>query len=98
MVTIPPSPVVIVLRGCKEKVDISECLQEPIEALPEGDWYCDFCRNDASEIVQAGEQVRYCASWTGQMRHQHVAQVGPPAQQRGDQLDCDHCHGVLQAC
>ena len=33
VVTTPPSPVVILFRGCKEKVEISECLQDPIFIL-----------------------------------------------------------------
>ena len=28
--TIPPSPVVILFKGCSENVEISECLQQPI--------------------------------------------------------------------
>jgi hypothetical protein len=30
VVITPPSPEVIVFNGCKEKVEISACLQEPI--------------------------------------------------------------------
>ena len=36
-----------------------DCLEEPIETLPEDDWYCPECRNDPSDIVQAGERVKY---------------------------------------
>ena len=35
------------------------CLDPPLEAVPtEEDWYCSNCKNDASEIVQAGEGLK----------------------------------------
>ncbi len=35
------------------------CLDPPLEEVPDDDWYCPTCKNDASEIVQDGEMVRY---------------------------------------
>jgi E3 ubiquitin-protein ligase UHRF1 len=29
-----------------------ECLDPPLDTIPEDDWYCPDCKNDASEIVQ----------------------------------------------
>jgi len=35
------------------------CLSPPLEAVPaEEDWYCSNCKNDVSEIVQAGEGLK----------------------------------------
>ena len=35
------------------------CLDPPLEAVPaEEDWYCSNCKNDVSEIVQAGEGLK----------------------------------------
>lgn len=28
------------------------CLDPPLDTIPEDDWYCPDCKNDASEIVQ----------------------------------------------
>lgn len=39
-----------------------ECIENPIESideLPEGDWYCDDCRNDPNQIVGPGERMKY---------------------------------------
>ena len=35
------------------------CLDPPLEEIPEGDFYCPNCKNDASEIVNKGERVKY---------------------------------------
>jgi E3 ubiquitin-protein ligase UHRF1 len=29
-----------------------KCLDPPLESIPDDDWYCPDCKNDASEIVQ----------------------------------------------
>ncbi|XP_036378157.1 E3 ubiquitin-protein ligase UHRF1 [Megalops cyprinoides] len=35
------------------------CLNPPLTAIPEDeDWYCPECRNDASEVVLAGEKLK----------------------------------------
>lgn len=35
------------------------CLNPPLEKIPEDDeWYCPTCRNDASEVIKAGEKLR----------------------------------------
>ncbi|XP_075683817.1 E3 ubiquitin-protein ligase UHRF1-like [Rhinoderma darwinii] len=35
------------------------CLRPPLSALPDiDDWYCPDCRNDASEVVLAGEKLK----------------------------------------
>lgn len=35
------------------------CLKPPLEQLPEEDeWYCYLCKNDASEVVKAGEKLK----------------------------------------
>ena len=35
------------------------CLDPPLSAVPEeDDWYCSRCKNDATEIVQAGEALK----------------------------------------
>ncbi|XP_076009168.1 E3 ubiquitin-protein ligase UHRF1 [Genypterus blacodes] len=35
------------------------CLDPPLTAIPEDeDWYCPGCRNDASEVVLAGEKLK----------------------------------------
>ena len=31
------------------------CLDPPLDVIPDDDWYCPDCKNDANEIVQAGE-------------------------------------------
>jgi E3 ubiquitin-protein ligase UHRF1 len=31
------------------------CLDPPLKSIPEDDWYCPDCKNDANEIFQAGE-------------------------------------------
>ena len=35
------------------------CLDPPLEEIPEDDFYCPHCKNDASEIVNKGEMVKY---------------------------------------
>ncbi|TRY97138.1 hypothetical protein DNTS_032791, partial [Danionella cerebrum] len=35
------------------------CLNPPLSTIPEDeDWYCPTCKNDSSEVVQAGEKLR----------------------------------------
>ncbi|NWT18498.1 UHRF1 ligase, partial [Vireo altiloquus] len=34
------------------------CLNPPLSRIPEEDWYCPECRNDASEVVLAGEKLK----------------------------------------
>ncbi|NWY44877.1 UHRF1 ligase, partial [Sylvia atricapilla] len=34
------------------------CLKPPLSRIPEEDWYCPECRNDASEVVLAGEKLK----------------------------------------
>jgi len=34
------------------------CLNPPLEKIPEGDWYCPDCKNDADEVISAGQKVR----------------------------------------
>ncbi|NXR47120.1 UHRF1 ligase, partial [Hippolais icterina] len=34
------------------------CLSPPLSRIPEEDWYCPECRNDASEVVLAGEKLK----------------------------------------
>uniref|UniRef100_A0AAY4BDI0 E3 ubiquitin-protein ligase UHRF n=1 Tax=Denticeps clupeoides TaxID=299321 RepID=A0AAY4BDI0_9TELE len=35
------------------------CLNPPLQSIPEDeDWYCPDCRNDASEVVLAGEKLK----------------------------------------
>ncbi|KAK3723807.1 hypothetical protein QZH41_019484, partial [Actinostola sp. cb2023] len=35
------------------------CLDPPLEEIPDvDDWYCPLCKNDASEIINAGEKLR----------------------------------------
>ncbi|NXQ49218.1 UHRF1 ligase, partial [Catharus fuscescens] len=34
------------------------CLQPPLSRIPDEDWYCPECRNDASEVVLAGEKLK----------------------------------------
>ena len=36
-----------------------ECLEEPLETIPEDDWYCPDCFNDPTQIVGKDERVRY---------------------------------------
>jgi len=33
------------------------CHNPPLEAVPEGDFYCALCRNDSTEIIQPGQRV-----------------------------------------
>ncbi|XP_014673331.1 PREDICTED: E3 ubiquitin-protein ligase UHRF1-like [Priapulus caudatus] len=36
------------------------CLDPPLEAIPDVDeWYCPLCKNDASEVVKAGEKLKH---------------------------------------
>ena len=35
------------------------CLDPPLEAIPDDDWYCPLCKNDESEIVGKGQMVKY---------------------------------------
>ncbi|NXD00754.1 UHRF1 ligase, partial [Certhia familiaris] len=34
------------------------CLNPPLSRIPDEDWYCPECRNDASEVVLAGEKLK----------------------------------------
>ncbi|XP_071584171.1 E3 ubiquitin-protein ligase UHRF1 isoform X2 [Heliangelus exortis] len=34
------------------------CLNPPLSSIPDEDWYCPECRNDASEVVLAGEKLK----------------------------------------
>ncbi|NWR07649.1 UHRF1 ligase, partial [Paradoxornis webbianus] len=34
------------------------CLSPPLSRIPDEDWYCPECRNDASEVVLAGEKLK----------------------------------------
>ncbi|NWI37210.1 UHRF1 ligase, partial [Picathartes gymnocephalus] len=34
------------------------CLNPPLPRIPDEDWYCPECRNDASEVVLAGEKLK----------------------------------------
>ncbi|CAB3979243.1 E3 ubiquitin- ligase UHRF1 [Paramuricea clavata] len=35
------------------------CLNPPLEKIPDDDeWYCPSCKNDASEVIKAGEKLR----------------------------------------
>uniref|UniRef100_A0A8D2NM80 E3 ubiquitin-protein ligase UHRF n=1 Tax=Zosterops lateralis melanops TaxID=1220523 RepID=A0A8D2NM80_ZOSLA len=34
------------------------CLDPPLSRIPDEDWYCPECRNDASEVVLAGEKLK----------------------------------------
>ncbi|NXM99737.1 UHRF1 ligase, partial [Sylvia borin] len=34
------------------------CLKPPLSRIPDEDWYCPECRNDASEVVLAGEKLK----------------------------------------
>ncbi|NXA72024.1 UHRF1 ligase, partial [Thryothorus ludovicianus] len=34
------------------------CLTPPLSRIPDEDWYCPECRNDASEVVLAGEKLK----------------------------------------
>jgi hypothetical protein len=36
-----------------------DCLEPPLETIPDDDWYCPDCFNDGTEIVQAGQKVGY---------------------------------------
>lgn len=36
----------------------TSCLSPPLEAIPEGDWYCPDCKTDDSAIVKAGEKLK----------------------------------------
>ncbi|RZF35109.1 hypothetical protein LSTR_LSTR009415 [Laodelphax striatellus] len=35
------------------------CVDPPLVAVPEDDWYCQQCRNDENEIVKAGEKLNF---------------------------------------
>ncbi len=35
-----------------------DCLDPPLEKIPEGDWYCPCCRNDDNEIVKPGAYLK----------------------------------------
>ena len=35
------------------------CLVPPLDSVPDGDWFCPNCRNDADEIVQAGAKLKF---------------------------------------
>ena len=37
------------------------CLDPPLEEIPEGDFYCPWCKNDENAIVKAGQKVRMTA-------------------------------------
>ena len=53
-----PEDKIVVCDECEYGIHFY-CLEEPIEELPEGDWYCPLCRNDPAEIVKAGDMVKY---------------------------------------
>ncbi|XP_066159240.1 E3 ubiquitin-protein ligase UHRF1-like [Euwallacea fornicatus] len=36
----------------------TDCLDPPMEAVPEDDWYCPSCKTDDSSIVKAGEKLK----------------------------------------
>ncbi|KAJ2140515.1 hypothetical protein IW136_002567 [Coemansia sp. RSA 678] len=36
------------------------CLPEPLTTIPEGDWYCDLCKNDPNAVV-SGENIQNLA-------------------------------------
>lgn len=35
-----------------------DCLDPPLDKIPEEDFYCPWCKNDENEIVKAGQKVR----------------------------------------
>ncbi len=35
-----------------------DCLDPPLEKIPDGDWYCPECKNDENEIVNAGSYLK----------------------------------------
>ena len=35
-----------------------DCLDPPLDAIPDGDWYCPVCKNDENEVVMAGQALK----------------------------------------
>ncbi|XP_072402002.1 E3 ubiquitin-protein ligase UHRF1-like [Diabrotica undecimpunctata] len=48
---------IILCDECDDEYHL-ECLDPPLDEVPEGDWYCPECKTDDSEIVKRGEGVR----------------------------------------
>ena len=44
--------VMLVCDSCSEKCCHINCLEPPLEHIPEGDWYCDFCVRDKGLVSE----------------------------------------------
>jgi E3 ubiquitin-protein ligase UHRF1 len=53
------------LLFCKQcqYVTHMDCLDPPLETIPEDDWYCPDCFNDGTKIVQTGQKISYSKKW-----------------------------------
>ena len=34
------------------------CLDPPLESIPDGDWYCNVCKNDENLVVKEGQLLK----------------------------------------